>query len=78
MLLRVRQAAEEMSCAKSTIYDLCRQGLLRHLRVGAGRGSIRIRKEDLDDYIESRVTGGIASPVVDAISQPSQSPTSTD
>lgn len=50
-MLRVPQAAQRLSVSRSTVYALCRQRLLRHVRVGAGRGSIRINEMDLEDYV---------------------------
>ncbi|WP_422931598.1 hypothetical protein [Singulisphaera sp. PoT] len=32
------------------IYVLCRNGLLGHLRIGRGRGTIRIEQADIDAY----------------------------
>ena len=46
-LLTVKQAARLLNVSDWTIYDLCEIGRLRHQRIGIGRGTIRIRKEDL-------------------------------
>lgn len=54
-VLSVRQAAEQLGVAETTVYGLCRQNLLRHFRVGMGRGTIRVREEDLDKFIEDAV-----------------------
>ena len=50
-MLRVGEAARRLRCSPSTIYALCRLRTISHIRVGAGRGSIRIRENDLDEYI---------------------------
>ncbi|WP_422931597.1 hypothetical protein [Singulisphaera sp. PoT] len=35
---------------RSTIYALCADGQLGHLRIGRGRGTIRIDQADIDAY----------------------------
>jgi excisionase family DNA binding protein len=48
MYLTVKQAAAELggvSC--STVYALCQAGRLDHIRVGVGRGVIRILRESV-------------------------------
>lgn len=53
-LFTVREAAERLKVAPATIYALCAQGRLAHARVGSvGRGTIRIREEDLAAFIDS-------------------------
>jgi excisionase family DNA binding protein len=51
--LTVKQAAAELggvSC--STVYALCQAGRLDHIRVGVGRGTIRIPRESVDQLKE--------------------------
>jgi excisionase family DNA binding protein len=51
-LLRVKEAAELLKVSLATIYLLCGQGKLSHIRVGVrGRGTIRIKAEDLAAFI---------------------------
>lgn len=50
--LCVRQVAEQLGVAETTVYAMCQQKRLRHFRVGTGRGTIRIREEDLAEFIE--------------------------
>lgn len=51
-----------MSVCTSTIYTLCQQGLLPHVRIGIGRGTIRIDEHELEQFIErAKVTAGVAS-----------------
>jgi len=38
----------------ATVYALCAERKLTHLRVGTGRGTIRIRVEDLIAFVERR------------------------
>jgi excisionase family DNA binding protein len=54
-IFSVRQVAEELGVAEATVYGLCQQNVMRHFRVGMGRGTIRIREEDLNEYIEQAV-----------------------
>jgi excisionase family DNA binding protein len=51
MVLTVRQAAERLQVAPATIYGLCGRQKLAHLRIGAGRGTIRIPEESLDAFV---------------------------
>jgi excisionase family DNA binding protein len=51
----VREVAEILRVSSATIYALCGNGKLPHIRVGSGRGAIRIRQEDLDAFIEGAV-----------------------
>jgi len=53
-VLKVREAAERLKVAPATIYLLCAQGQLNHIRVGTGgRGTIRILEADLAVFVES-------------------------
>jgi excisionase family DNA binding protein len=47
-LLTVAQVAAALNVSPGTIYRLIESGKLRHSRFGSGRGTIRIRPEDLD------------------------------
>ena len=53
--MTVKEAAIRLEVHQQTVYQLCRAHLLRHHRVGVGRGSIRIKESDLVAYLE-RVT----------------------
>lgn len=48
--LTVKQAAEFLNVSPKTIYAACEAGTLRHLRIGEGRGTIRITKADLESF----------------------------
>jgi excisionase family DNA binding protein len=47
-LLTVRQVAARLGVCTSTIYNLCREGKLRHVRVS---NSIRVAPEALEDLV---------------------------
>ena len=50
--LTVKQVAEQLAVSPTTIYDLCREGQLASVRVGCGRGTIRITRVALDRYLQ--------------------------
>lgn len=50
-LLSVRQVAQRLCIGVDAVYDLCREGRLRHQRIGR---TIRIRPRDLDSVREAR------------------------
>ena len=52
-MLTVRQVAEHLQVSVATIYCLCNQGKLPNVRVGMGRGTIRVKVEDLTAFIEA-------------------------
>jgi len=54
--LSAAAAADYISVRPARIYELCSRGDLRHERVG--ERTIRIRRSDIDAYLESRATGG--------------------
>ena len=52
-LLTVCEAATLLNVSSSLIYHLIDSRKLSCHRIGAGRGTIRIRKEDLDEYLSA-------------------------
>ena len=50
-LLTVKAAAERLHVAVATVYHLCSALKLRHLRVGTGRGTIRIPETSLEEFM---------------------------
>lgn len=46
-LLTVTEAADRLGVSSRTLYRLCAEGRLPHQHLGTGRGTIRIRAEDL-------------------------------
>ena len=51
-LLTVREAGERLRVSQATVYHLCADGQLPHLRIGTGRGAIRITEEELAAFLE--------------------------
>lgn len=62
MYLTVREAAAELGrVSPSLVYGLCQAGRLEHIRIGVGRGTIRIPKAAVERVKEegrSRVSAG--------------------
>jgi excisionase family DNA binding protein len=50
--LTVQEVADRWCVSRSTVYALVANGALPHVRVGVGRGTIRIAEKDADDYLE--------------------------
>jgi excisionase family DNA binding protein len=61
VLLTVKQAADQLGISTGTVFGLCASKKLRHLRLGAGRGTIRIRITDLAEYLDGATVGPNAS-----------------
>ncbi len=54
--LTVLESAQELRISSSCVYSLCSQGLLRHYRVGIGRGVLRIPEDAINEYRQSRMS----------------------
>lgn len=52
-LLTVREAAEQLSLSIASVYEMVRTCRLPSVRVGGRGGAIRIRPEDLEDFLQS-------------------------
>lgn len=57
MLLTVRETCEQLRISRTTLYELCRSGQLRSLRIGQ-RG-IRFAKAELERFIAQASSQGI-------------------
>jgi excisionase family DNA binding protein len=51
-MLTVREVAEQLRVSPTCVYSLVDQGKLACLRIGIGRGAIRICESDLSAYVE--------------------------
>ena len=56
-LLTVRDTARKLGVSLGCVYGLVAKGELAHLRIGTGRGTIRIDENDLGDFIDGRKVG---------------------
>lgn len=53
-LLNVRQVAKRLAIDYPNIYRMIKAGVLPCVRIGIGRGVIRIKESDLEAYIERK------------------------
>jgi excisionase family DNA binding protein len=58
--MNVGEAAKRLEVSTSMVYALCSSGRLPHVRVGLGRGTIRISEDDLKAFLESCRSAGPA------------------
>lgn len=52
-LLTVRESAERLGCSEALVYLLCSERRLPHVRLGTGRGTIRIVEDDINEFVKS-------------------------
>ena len=52
-LLTIREVAERLRCSIALVYSLCEKGKLTHVRLGLGRGTIRISSANIEAFIAS-------------------------
>lgn len=55
MLLTVKEVADRLRCGLTNVYALFGTGELRGMRVGRGRGGIRIHQDALMEFIDGRL-----------------------
>jgi excisionase family DNA binding protein len=55
MSITVREASDRLGDSTATVYSLCAGRRLGHIRVGVGKGTIRIREQDLDAYLAKAI-----------------------
>jgi excisionase family DNA binding protein len=60
--VRVKEAAARLEVSTATVYGLVASGKLRCIRVGLGRGVIRITEEHLAAFIAGTESGPRAAP----------------
>ena len=53
LMLTVQQVSEQLNVSDSLIYSLVEAGKIISHKIGLGRGTIRVRPEDLETYLES-------------------------
>jgi excisionase family DNA binding protein len=52
ILFTVKQAAQQLALSPSSVYELIATGRIHAFRLGPRRGAIRIRKKDLQAYLD--------------------------
>lgn len=60
--LKIKEAAERLNVSSATLYHLCAEEKVRHIRVGSGRGTIRIDESALDEFIQGATVQPEESP----------------
>ena len=69
-LMTVKEVARRLRVSASLVYQLVDSGKLGCHRIGNGRGAIRIRPEDVDEYLNQCRHHRMKSPLVPMGSQP--------
>lgn len=52
-LLTVKEVAGRLKVSQACVYQLVAEQKLAHVRIGCGRGAIRIAERDLESFLES-------------------------
>lgn len=68
-MLTVKQAAARLGVSPATVYGLCQRRRLSHVRIGLGRGAVRIDEGDLENYVRTAKV----QPSTPALSPPRES-----
>jgi len=55
-MMKVREVAQRLCCAVSTVYQLIDTGKLGAFHIGRSGGAIRVSEEQLREYLESSRT----------------------
>jgi excisionase family DNA binding protein len=63
--LTVKEAANRLRVSQATVYTLCANGRLTHVRLGTGRGTIRIPEEQLDVLVSDCTVANKAASAAD-------------
>lgn len=61
-LLTVKEVAEFLRLSRSETYKLIQSKALPHYRVGPGRGAIRVKETDIQEFLEVRRLGPRKTP----------------
>ncbi len=69
-LMTVKEVARRLRFSASLVYQLVDSGKLGCHRIGNGRGAIRIRPEDVDEYLKQCRHDRMKSPLCPTGSQP--------
>jgi len=52
-LLTAAEVPARLRCSRALVYQLCERGRLSHMRLGVGRGTIRISLRDFNLFLEA-------------------------
>ena len=75
-LMTVKEVARRLRVSASLVYQLIDSGRLGCHRIGNGRGAIRIRREDMDEYLNQCRHDRMNSPLCPTGSQPTSTKSS--
>lgn len=56
-MLSVTEVARRLNCSAGCVYQLVARGEMPHVRIGIGRGVIRVRESDLERFISRNLHG---------------------
>jgi excisionase family DNA binding protein len=57
-LLTVAQAGERLALSERTVFTLIKDGAIRTIRVGTGKGNTRIEQREIDRYLAGQRAAG--------------------
>lgn len=73
--MTVAEAAKLLEVRPGTVYSLCRAGLIGHMRIGVGRGTIRLTVEDVERFkADARAKGAAPRPARVMVPRPAPMP----
>ena len=52
-MLTVKDVAARLKISRACVYQLIARGKIAHIRIGCGRGAIRIAEDDLHEFLNS-------------------------
>jgi excisionase family DNA binding protein len=53
-VLTVKATATRLHVSVNTVYALCAERKLRHVRIGVGRGKMFVPEDAIDEYVRAR------------------------
>jgi excisionase family DNA binding protein len=66
-LFTVKETATRLSVSEQLVYALCASRRLRHVRVGLGRGTIRIPEDAVDEFLRGRTVAVGEAPTAEVL-----------
>lgn len=51
--MTVKEVASELYLSRATVYRMISDGVIAHVTIGAGRGRIRVPRDEIRHYIDS-------------------------
>jgi excisionase family DNA binding protein len=66
-MFTVKDTAARIGVSEQLVYALCAGRRLRHVRVGLGRGTIRIPEDAVDEYLRGRTVAVGEAPTAEVL-----------